>query len=186
MAPSLQRGAYASRESLVNDELPSPPRAERSRTCGAGSRRCSHSGLAGLLPRWMMEKVSSPVRGDAMMRIAGSARCSLMFAGSIAEAQSLPGQAGRHPRGAPVRQGLGLASRLIGVAIARDLLLLRWCWRRDSNPHCADFKSAASADWATPACAALRAGRRTWPGGGRRCSPRLRPPRVRAATRRTA
>src|SRR3990167_7014246 len=26
-----------------------------------------------------------------------------------------------------------------------------WCWWRDSNPHWADFKSAASADWATPA-----------------------------------
>ena len=31
------------------------------------------------------------------------------------------------------------------------MIPVSWCWWRGSNPHCADFKSAASASWATPA-----------------------------------
>ena len=69
---------------------------------------------------------------------------------------ALPGQRGigRGPdppgggQRSAARPNAGDAQR--GRANARGVYP-SWCWWRDSNPHWADFKSAASAAWATPA-----------------------------------
>src|SRR5215467_7441821 len=46
-------------------------------------------------------------------------------------------------------------------------MLVSWCWCWDSNPDCADFKSAASAGWATPARWAASSVSRPGPGRAR-------------------